>query len=252
MIFFCFRLRETRRSPGQQRSLFDPNNPSKPIVINASGGRLSAPGFSTSSETSPPQMCTTDQFGNILPVWYDESSKEFEACHFPELLRDIKRADTELQIIIQNGLLLVKWDLVDELRQFLKKGLEYLLCKSIKFCETENIEQHIWKITYHNIIEITRKPLKSDPNSRENYKTFLLFLIDEGTKYFEGLLSLLEETFQFKINDFLKDNFVGSHKGLGLINLALISVQKLFLYLGDLGRYREEVNETTNYGKCRQ
>lgn len=197
-------------------------------------------------------MYTTDQFGNIRPVWYDEASKEFQSCHFPNLLQDIRRADTELQVIIQTGLLLVKWELVDELRKFLKRALEYLLCKSIKFCQTENIEQHIWKISYHNIIEIARKALKNDVESREKYKAFLLYLIDEGTKYYEGLLVILEETYEFKINDYLKDNNGGSHRGLGLVGLALISAQKLFLYLGDLGRYREEVNETSNYGKCRQ
>lgn len=252
LICLFFRLPETRMSPIQQKSLFDPNNPSKPIVIKSPAGRVSAPGFSNSAESSPPQMYTTDQFGNIRPVWYDETSKQFQSCNYSALLRDIKRADTELQCIIQNGLLLVKWDLVDELRQFLKKALEYLLCKSIKFCQTENIEQHIWKIVYHNIIEMTRRALKNDPDSRENYKNFLLYLIDEGTKYFEGLLGLLEETFEFKLNDFLKDNYFGSYKGLKMVGLALISAQKLFLYLGDLGRYREEVNETTNYGKCRQ
>lgn len=197
-------------------------------------------------------MFTTDQFGNIRPAWYDESMKEFQTCNYPNLLQDIKRADVELQLIIQRGLLLVKWDLVDELRQFLKRALEYLLCKSIKFCQTENIEQHIWKIVYHNIIEIARKALKTDVESRDKYKAFLLYLIDEGTKYFEGLVVLLEETYKFKINDFLKENHGGSHKGLGYVGLALISAQKLFLYLGDLGRYREEVNETSNYGKCRQ
>lgn len=195
-------------------------------------------------------MYITDQFGNICPVWYDESSEEFKSCNYFNLLRDIKRADTELQVIIQNGLMLVKWDLVDELRQFLKKALEYLLCKSIKWCQTENIEQHIWKISYHNIIEIARKGLKNDLENRDNYKAFLLYLIEEGTKYFDNLVGLLEQTYQFKINDYLKDSYGGSYKGL--VGMALISVQKLFLYLGDLGRYREEVNETSNYGKCRQ
>lgn len=195
-------------------------------------------------------MYITDQFGNICPVWYDESSEEFKSCNYFNLLRDIKRADTELQLIIQNGLMLEKWDLVDELRQFLKKALEYLLCKSIKWCQTENIEQHIWKISYHNIIEIARKGLKDDLENRDNYKAFLLYLIEEGTKYFDNLVGLLEQTYQFKINDYLKDSYGGSYKGL--VGMALISVQKLFLYLGDLGRYREEVNETSNYGKCRQ
>lgn len=49
----------------------------------------------------------------------------------------------------------------------------------------------------------------------------------------------------------MKEN-PGGHKGMGLVGLALICTQKILLFLGDLGRYREEVNETSNYGKCRQ
>lgn len=41
-------------------------------------------------------------------------------------------------------------------------------------------------------------------------------------------------------------------KGLGFVGLALISAQKIFLFLGDLARYKEQANETTNYGKSRQ
>lgn len=34
--------------------------------------------------------------------------------------------------------------------------------------------------------------------------------------------------------------------------LALIICQKLLLYLGDLARYKEQVNSTSNYGRARQ
>ncbi|KAK9728953.1 Est1 DNA/RNA binding domain [Popillia japonica] len=95
-----------------------------------------------------------------------------------------------------------------------------------------------------------RKAVSTDPSNKEQYKGFLLYLIDEGVKYFEMLLDRLEEVYSFKIADYLgysntptKGKFVG---------LVLISIQKIFLYLGDLLRYKEQVNETSNYGKCRQ
>ena len=34
--------------------------------------------------------------------------------------------------------------------------------------------------------------------------------------------------------------------------LALIAAQKSLIYLGDLARYKEQVNLTTNYGRARQ
>ncbi|XP_044271255.1 telomerase-binding protein EST1A isoform X2 [Tribolium madens] len=239
------------RKPCHQKSLFDHNNPSKPIIVKSQSSRVSVPGFSDNTETTPPQMYTTDQFGNIRPGWYDESSDGFKSCHYPNLIRDIKRADNELQYIMNSGQILISWGTVESLRQFLKEALQYLLCKDLKFCEAENVEQHLWKILYHNIIEVTRKAITNDPGNKEQYKGFLLYLIDEGTNYLESLLDSLEESYKFKLSTFLGNNN-NSQKGLGYVGLALISAQKLLLFLGDLGRYREQVNETSNYGKCRQ
>lgn len=115
------------------------------------------------------------------------------------------------------------------------------------------MEQHFWKILYYNIIELIRKAIASDPPYKDQCKSFLLWLIDEGVKYFENLLDLLEQTYNFKLNDHLGINSMSSQKGgLGFVGLALISSQKIFMFLGDLCRYRERVNESSNYGKCRQ
>ncbi|XP_060528527.1 telomerase-binding protein EST1A isoform X2 [Cylas formicarius] len=243
---------DIRKSP-QQKTLFDPNNPKKPILVKSPGSRAAMPGFSTHNLDAPaPETSATDKFGNVRPSWYDESREEFKLCRYPDLLRDIKRADIELQDIIKDGMLLVNYETVDNLRQFLKNALEYLLLKALKFCQTENVELHLWNILYHNIIEITRKAITNEPESKPQYKAFLLYLIDEGTKYYERLVGLLEDKFQFKVANFIGNNSMVQHKGLGLVGLALISAQKIFMFLGDLGRYKEQVNETMNFGKSRQ
>lgn len=242
-----------RRSPGQQRkSLFDPNNPNKPIIIKSPSTRVSIPGFSENTETAPPQVYMTDQYGNIVPAWYNEQSDNFKHCRYPELLKDITEADTKLQYIINCGSLFLDWGNVHALRRFLLESLEYLLSKDLKFCQLENVEQHFWKILFHNIIEMTRKAILSDVQHKEQYKEFILWLIDDGTKYFEALLDRLEQTYKFKLSSFLGQNVFVQRKGLEYTGLALVSAQKIFLFLGDLWRYREQVNETTNYGKCRQ
>ncbi|KAH1009281.1 hypothetical protein HUJ04_001658 [Dendroctonus ponderosae] len=235
----------------QQKTLFDPKNPNKPILVKSPGSRVSAPGF-TESSTEAPKLYMTDSSGKSVPIWYNEQSEDFKSSNFKEFLRDIKRADFELQYIMDSGLLLVNYDAVDNLRQFLKRALEFMLCKAIKFCQTENVEQHIWKILYYNIIEATRKAMVDDPDNKPKYKKFLLNIIDEGTKYFERLVGILEDTFNFKVANYTGNNAMAPHKGSGNARLALISTQKIFLFLGDLGRYKEQVNETTNYGKCRQ
>jgi protein SMG6 len=54
-----------------------------------------------------------------------------------------------------------------------------LLVTDIRFCELENVEQHIWKISFHNIIEASRKSMADDAEFKDQYKTLLLSLIDE-------------------------------------------------------------------------
>lgn len=38
----------------------------------------------------------------------------------------------------------------------------------------------------------------------------------------------------------------------GWQRLALVSAQKVFLFLGDLSRYREQLNNTKNYGRAKK
>lgn len=185
---------DIRQAPSQQKTLFDPKNPSKPILVKFPGGRVSGPGLPESTSEGP--KVDLDK----LPAWYNEKrlagvlsinkyycsnnifacSDDFKMCHFPDLLRDIKRADVELQSIISKGLLLVNHDVVENLRKFLQSALEYLLCKSIKFCQTANVEHHFWKLLYYNIIEVTRKAIIDDPDNKPQYKAFLLYIIEEG------------------------------------------------------------------------
>ncbi|KAF5269666.1 hypothetical protein FQA39_LY08589 [Lamprigera yunnana] len=248
------RYPELRKSSQQQKSLFDPSNPSKPIIVKSSSARMSAPGFSENLENSLPHLhqYVTDQFGYVGPTWYDDSSESLKMCHSAALIKRIKQADYELQCINNSDLILVNWDVVVTLRTFLMESLQYLLCKDLKFCQSENVEQHFWRILYYNIIEMMRKEIATDSANKKQYKEFLLSLIDEGTKYFEGLLDFLEQTYKFKVNDYLGFNNLVPQKGLGFVGLALISTQKIFLFLGDLVRYKEQVNEASNYGKCRQ
>lgn len=136
-------------------------------------------------------------------------------------------------------------------RNFLQACLRNLLEWDIKFCEQENVEQHMWKIIFHNIIQLLQKAMNEDAENREQYKQILVQVIDEGSVYFEELLRLLEKKYDFSLEAILSSHTI-STKELGLVWLALISSQKFYLYLGDLARYREQVNDTSNFGKSRQ
>ncbi|XP_012232227.1 telomerase-binding protein EST1A isoform X2 [Linepithema humile] len=256
----------------QQRTLFDPNNPHKPIVITSPGSRAavqrdndmqvsSVPVFqsNTSSHYSfqsaqldgmpPPYM--NDQVGNTRPSWYDPYSPSFHSAKNHCLLLDIERADLELQWILSSGGFTSRLERVSYIRHFLQLSLKILLETDIKFCQAENVEQHFWKILFYNLIEMLRKAMpKENSEGREHYKQIMLNIIDEGTTYLESLLTTLETTYEFKLDTFLASSSLP--KGLGLLGLALVSAQKIFLFLGDLARYKEQANETSNYGKSRQ
>lgn len=121
-----------RKPPGpQKKTLFDPNNPNKPIVVKASGARVSVPGFSDENNPEPvaPLNLPTDQLGNIRPGWYEEDSVGWKMCRFPGLLKQIQSADYELQCIISSGSMLSHWDHVAAIREFLQHSLNYLLVK---------------------------------------------------------------------------------------------------------------------------
>ena len=175
----------------------------------------------------------------------------FRVAKNPYILLDIGRADLELQYILSTKNLTSCWDQISQIRNFHQKSLETLLITDLKFCQTENVEQHFWKIGFYNIIEILRKPIpKEDTDLREQYKKLLLKIVDEGTTYFLNLLTILETTYDFKVDTFLTSTV--PPKGLGILGLALVSAQKIFLFLGDLARYKELANESANYGKSRQ
>ncbi|XP_070165700.1 telomerase-binding protein EST1A isoform X3 [Polyergus mexicanus] len=259
----------------QQRTLFDPNNPHKPIVITSPGSRAavqrdndmqvsSVPVFQsnigiTSSHYSfqstqldgMPSLYMNDQIGNMRPSWYEPFSASFHSAKNHCLLLDIERADLELQWIISSGGFMSRLDRVSYIRHFLQQSLKILLETDIKFCQAENVEQHFWKILFYNLIEMLRKTMpKENAEGRERYKQIMLNIIDEGTVYLESLLTALEIIYEFKLDTFLASSSLP--KGLGLLGLALVSAQKIFLFLGDLARYKEQANETSNYGKSRQ
>lgn len=137
-------------------------------------------------------------------------------------------------------------------RKFLQSALQRLLMSDLKYCQADNVEHHFWKILYYNFIELLRKSFSQiSPDDKPKIVKLINIIIDEGNNFFEGLLQMLERVYKFNIDDYINDNHVLPPKGLGYVGLALISVQKLYVFLGDLARYREQVNETNNFAKSK-
>ncbi|XP_024081331.1 telomerase-binding protein EST1A isoform X2 [Cimex lectularius] len=241
--------------PVVQRKLFDPCNPDKPIVVSSSRVQDQDSPFLNSNKTidfSNMLIPANDAMMTQAPPWYNPYKENFQQSHNPHVIREIAHADCELQYLLGTGeAILHYWDQLQRLRFYLKDQLKIMLLTDLRFCQAENVEQHLWKILYYNIIELLRKFITENPQMKEKYKMALITIIDEGSEFYERLLEDLENANKINLDKYLNaPSFV--REGLGHIGLVLIAAQKIYLCLGDLARYKEQANDATNYGAARQ
>lgn len=154
-----------------------------------------------------------------------------------------------------------EWTRYNDIRSTGQRCLIEFLKHDIKFCEIENVEQHCWKMLFYNIIELLRRPLSEniDEDSKKFYKTKLTEIIDPGVKYWENIIPVLEMRYNFKLDDFTGANALARvyhplvvSDDKKFVKLALVATQKILIYLGDLARYKELVNESNNFSKAKQ
>ncbi|XP_057381514.1 telomerase-binding protein EST1A-like isoform X2 [Daphnia carinata] len=247
-----------KAGPMQQRTLFDPSNPHKPIVVASRDGGSNGQQQSVASQLGCPEMTfltlPADQGNNMSsrPAWYDPQSENFRSSKsHPHLLMDIARCDMELAWLLHGQGIHQRFNRIQLNRKFFQNSLRIMLANDLRFCQTENVEQHVWKIAFHNVIEALRKATAEEPEAKEEYRSLLFNVIDEGTAYFEMLLETLQEAHKFNLETFLEPQPYPLLSGLGYVGLAIISCQKILIFLGDLARYREMTSETSNYGKAK-
>ncbi|XP_055683331.1 telomerase-binding protein EST1A isoform X2 [Lutzomyia longipalpis] len=249
-----------QKSPQQPKTLFDPKNPNQPIVVTAQGRNYTPPDAANHA-TENYAVADQSQYAgdkyytsNSNPVWYNPASEAYRQVHNCDLIDSLVQTDHQIQELLVNGVLFREWDTFTLNRRCLKQLLEQFLLRELKFCQQHNVEQHIWKLLYYNTIEMLRKLHAEDAtdDGRAFYKDKCLELIDEGSVFFEKLLRKLEQKYNFSVESFVGVNAGTTAKGLKMISLALVSVQKLLLFLGDLARYREQILDTNGYGKARQ
>ncbi|KAI9553174.1 hypothetical protein GHT06_021068 [Daphnia sinensis] len=249
-----------KAGPMQQRTLFDPANPHKPIVVAArdDGSNGQQQSAASASQLGCPEMTfltlPADQGNNMSsrPAWYDPQSENFRSSKsHPHLLMDMARCDMELSWLLDGQGLHQRFNRIQMNRKFFQNSLRIMLANDLRFCQTENVEQHVWKIAFHNVIEALRKATAEEPEAKEEYRSLLFNVIDDGTAYFEMLLETLQEAHKFDLETFLEPQPYPLLSGLGYVGLAIISCQKILIFLGDLARYREMTSETSNYGKAK-
>ncbi|CAO1399696.1 unnamed protein product [Diamesa serratosioi] len=236
----------------RQRTLFDPSNPDKPIVVTHSQNRPKDLDRNVVADASENYNDNQHYLSATKPIWYNKTSDQYNVVHNKLLIDSLEKLDDELLTIIDNGDYFKKWENVQLIRDKIQKIFEDLLRTEMKFCQQEHIEHYFWKLLYYKIIELLRKKMDScDETQKIMYKEKILEIIDHGTKHLESLLILLETSYKFSMEQFVGANAAMYRSGLGYVGLALVSAQKLFLFLGDLARYREQINQTNNFGRAK-
>ncbi|XP_077294426.1 smg6 nonsense mediated mRNA decay factor isoform X3 [Arctopsyche grandis] len=234
------------QNPMIQKSLYDWRHPNKPIVVLQAAP---TPNNLQESQPAPHRPSESNSGGRLL--YYDTSSDNFRTSHNQDILRNIEKVDIQLQWMFKNGTIESDWDKVTQLRDYLQRALRQLLATDIKFCETENVENHFWKMIYYNFIEVMRKMMTQDEPTKAYYSEKINSLIKDGNLFFEGLLELLQKNYEFQLDDYLNAHYVSPPRGLEFVGLALISAQKIYIFLGDLARYKELINDTNNFAKSK-
>ena len=64
-------------------------------------------------------------------------------------------------------------------REILLASLKLMLTTDLRFCQKENVEQHIWKLAFHNVIEALRKAMSEEVEFKEDYRALSFKVIDE-------------------------------------------------------------------------
>ncbi|XP_045542788.1 uncharacterized protein LOC106720366 [Papilio machaon] len=236
-----------------QKTLFDHHNPSKPIIVQTSPSKVDIRMEHGMRES----MCRGGLGagpGHDVGGAGAGAGEAARAARHVALLQQVDRADAILRTHALRGpaALAAHWHDVIETRKFLQNALQSLLMSDLKYCQSDNIEHQFWKMLYYNFLEVLRKSIPQvPPEVKPDVIKLINTIIEEGNVFFENLVQTLEKTYKFNTDDYLNDNHVLPPKGLGYVGLALISVQKLYVFLGDLARYKEQVNETNNFAKSK-
>ena len=140
---------------------------------------------------------------------------------------------------------------IDTIRWKIQHRYENIILADPKFCAENNIEMLLWKSAFYQFIEIYRRKIEENQNVQKN-KDSLIELVEKASLFFENLLVKIQDNFDFSVDKYAEHGYDSDSPGYEMIKLAAIFTHKLYLYLGDLARYKEQTMNTYNYGKARR
>ncbi|XP_058857558.1 telomerase-binding protein EST1A [Acipenser ruthenus] len=216
-----------------------------------------APGYYAGYPGVGAAPSSLQQHGYISsPLTPEEAELQAKGMQQQELIKLLRIADKqELQLsnlLSRDRLSPEGLDRMAQLRAELLSVYERVILSDLEYSDTHNLDQALWKNAFYQVIEKFRQMLK-DPASETGHqiRAMLLTLLDEGAAFFDSLLMKLQAVFQFKLEDYMDGMAIRSRPLRKTVKYALISAQRCMICQGDIARYREQANDTANYGKAR-
>ena len=88
----------------------------------------------------------------------------------------------------------------------MQAAARHLLEKDIFFVAEKEVDLHIWKIVYYQVIEMLKSAYldteNTGPETRQILKTQMMLLLEEGADYYTQLLTDLTKTYNVDLDRF--------------------------------------------------
>ncbi|NWH56550.1 EST1A protein, partial [Geococcyx californianus] len=183
----------------------------------------------------------------------EQQMRNMQQQELSKLLREAGNQEQQLSNLLSRDRISPEGlEKMAQLRVEMLQLYEQCILMDIEFSDTQNVDQLLWKNAFYQVIEKFRQLLK-DPQGEnaQEIRNKLLRLLDEGSSFFDGLLQKLQVSYQFKLEDYMDGMAIRSKPLRKMVKYALISAQRCMICQGDICRYREQANDTANYGKAR-
>ncbi|NXN12410.1 EST1A protein, partial [Indicator maculatus] len=183
----------------------------------------------------------------------EQQMRNMQQQELSKLLREAGNQEQQLSNLLSRDRISPEGlEKMTQLRVEMLQLYERCILMDIEFSDTQNVDQLLWKNAFYQVIEKFRQLLK-DPQGENAHeiRNKLLQLLDEGSSFFDGLLQKLQLSYQFKLEDYMDGMVIRSQPLRKMVKYALISAQRCMICQGDICRYREQANDTANYGKAR-
>ncbi|XP_048970836.1 telomerase-binding protein EST1A isoform X3 [Canis lupus dingo] len=171
------------------------------------------PGYPTASGQ---YICSPLPANTMSPEEMEQHMRNMQQQELHRLLRVADNQELQLSNLLSRDRISPEGlEKMAQLRAELLQLYERCILLDIEFSDNQNVDQILWKNAFYQVIEKFRQLLK-DPN------------VENPEQIRNRLLELLDE-----------------------VKYALISAQRCMICQGDIARYREQANDTANYGKAR-